>query len=203
MSSQKTFKSQGYCIVPNVISNELRDFVTQYALFDEMQDFNPGDSQTPHAHYKYADPATETLLLQLQTTVEEATGLTLYPTYSYFRVYRNGDDLKKHKDRVSCQISATLCFNYSYDDTKYQWPIIMNGEEVILSPGDMAIYLGNELPHWRTALDYDENVWQVQGFFHYVDVNGPHADFKYDKRESIGEFRKKSISKKSYITFTK
>jgi hypothetical protein len=206
MTNQQSFKDNGYCVVPSVISHELRDFVTQYALFDEMQDFNPGDSQTPGAHFKYADPATETLLLQFQKIVENNTGMSLYPTYSYFRVYRNGDDLKKHKDRVSCQISATVCFNYSYDSSKYQWPIVINGEEIILSPGDMMIYLGNELTHWRDKFTYDEDAWQVQGFFHYVDINGPYADYKYDGRDSIGEFKKKSmlpISNKSYIQFTK
>lgn len=185
--SIENFNKNGYCVVKNVISQELRDFVTQYALFDEMQNFNGiGDSQIPKAHYRYADPAMETLLLQIQSTMEKNTGLSLYPTYSYYRVYRPGDELKVHQDRESCEISATLCFNYNYEN--YSWPIYMEDNSVVLSPGDMVIYKGCDLKHWRNVLDLEQDdAWHVQGFFHYVNSNGPFANFKYDKRESIGE----------------
>lgn len=185
------FKENGYCIVKSAISDELRDFVTQYALFDEMQDFASeemqGRPQVPNAHSKYADPAMETMLLHLQKIMEENTGLKLHPTYSYYRVYRNGDELTKHTDRQSCEISATLCFNYDYDDKDYQWPIFMNETEVTLKPGDMVIYKGCDLPHWRKPFEYFKSCWHVQGFFHFVDANGPYTEFKYDKRNSIGE----------------
>lgn len=186
------FKTQGYTIIRNAISNELRDFITQYALFDEMQNWQPektfaNNSQVPNAHSKYADPAMESLLVHLHPIMEEHTGLKLFPTYSYHRVYRNGDDLKPHVDRPSCEISATLCFNYGYDDKKYQWPIFMEGKEVILNPGDMVVYHGEKLSHWREEFVYPEDTWQVQGFFHYVDANGPHTEWKFDKRNSVGE----------------
>lgn len=189
MTNQEIFKDKGYCIVKNAISEELRDFVTQYALFDEMQDFAPEGvgRQVQNAHSKYADPAMEVVLLHLHKTMEENTGLKLFPTYSFYRVYRPGDDLKIHKDRPSCEISCTLCFNYSYDDSKYQWPIYMNGNPVSLNPGDMVVYRGCDLDHWRDVFDIDEDVWHVQGFFHYVDQNGPYSDYKYDKRSTIGE----------------
>jgi hypothetical protein len=206
--NKEIFEKQGYVLVKNAISDELKDFVTQYALFDEMQDFNSesmqGMAQVPKAHSKYSDPAMESILLHLHSVMEENTGLTLYPTYSYYRVYRPGDDLKVHKDRPSCEISATLCFNYSYDDNEYQWPIFMDGSKVSLSPGDMVIYRGCDLEHWREEFVHNENVWHVQGFFHYVNANGPYADYKYDKRQSIGEKeekRPKQISQKSYIKF--
>ncbi|MDA9954284.1 hypothetical protein N9D61_08205, partial [Planktomarina sp.] len=103
----KKFEKNGYVIVKSAISNEIRDFVTQYALFDEMQDFTPDGSQVPKAHSKYGDPAMESLLISLQDVMEKNTGLTLFPTYSFYRVYRNGDELTVHKDRPSCEISAT------------------------------------------------------------------------------------------------
>lgn len=204
MTNQEIFKEKGYCVVKNAISNELRDFVTQYALFDEMQDFTPEGvgRQVQNAHSKYADPTMEVMLLHLHKTMEENTGLSLFPTYSYYRVYRPGDDLKVHKDRPSCEISCTLCFNYSYDDAKYQWPIYMAGNKVNLSPGDMVIYRGCDLDHWREMFDLNEDVWHVQGFFHFVDQDGPYADYKYDKREMIGQKQKTIISNTpSYITF--
>jgi len=199
------FEKNGYCIVRNAISNELRDFVTQYALFDEMQDFSPDNVQVQNAHSKYADPSMEVMLLLLHSLMEENTGLKLYPTYSYYRVYRPGQDLKKHVDRPSCEISATLCFNYSYDDTKYMWPIYMAGNKVELNAGDLVIYRGCDLTHWRETFDVeDKDAWHVQGFFHYVDVNGPNADWKFDKRNIVGELKNnqpKTKIEKSYIQY--
>ena len=191
------FSKKGYCLIKNAVNPELRDFITQYALFDEMQDFTPDGQQVPNAHSKYGDPAMETLLLNLHDLMQKHTGLELYPTYSFYRVYRPGDDLKIHKDRPSCEISATLCFNYSYDTEDYTWPIYMEGNQVKQNPGDLVIYKGCELDHWRDVFDLrDDNAWHVQGFFHYVDANGPYNDYKFDKRDSIGEV--KDIKKQSY-----
>lgn len=191
------FSKKGYCLIKNAVNPELRDFITQYALFDEMQDFSPDGQQVPNAHSKYGDPAMETLLLNLHDLMQKHTGLELYPTYSFYRVYRPGDDLKIHKDRPSCEISATLCFNYSYDTEDYTWPIYMEGNQVKQNPGDLVIYKGCELDHWRDVFDLrDDNAWHVQGFFHYVDANGPYNDYKFDKRDSIGEV--KDIKKQSY-----
>lgn len=198
----ETFSTKGYQLVKSAISDELRDIVTQYALFDEMQNFNSESMQNafqvPAAHSKYADPVMETLLLHLHPIMEKNTGLKLHPTYSYYRVYRPGDELEKHKDRPACEISTTLCFNYNYDDTKYSWPIFMDGYPANLKPGDMVIYRGCDLLHWRDLFDISEDVWHIQGFFHYVDVNGPFADWKYDKRSTIGEKYKPKMQK-NYI----
>lgn len=209
MNNQNFFKEHGYCIVRSAVSGELADFVTQYALFDEMQDYRGDDKQSLGAHSKYADPAMESMLLHLHSVIETNTNLVVDPTYSYYRVYRNGNDLKSHVDRPSCEISATMCFNYSYDDKNYTWPIFMDGNPVILAPGDLVIYRGCDLTHWREVFDIVDDAWHVQGFFHYVDKNGPHADHKFDKRTTVGEKLKPTTATdivsgpKSYIEFTK
>jgi hypothetical protein len=192
MSNYEIFSNKKYSVVRSVISKELRDFITQYALFDEMQDLtlergDPSTIQVPNAHSKYGDPAMETVLLNLKETIEVITGLSLLPTYSYYRIYRKGDDLKPHIDRPACEISATLCFNYSYDDKKYNYPIYIEGNEINLGPGDMVIYKGLELSHWRTSMEVGSDDWQVQGFFHYVDANGIYTEWQNDKRNTIGE----------------
>lgn len=192
MNNQQIFNEHGFCIVRNAISDDVRDIITQYALFDEMQNFKPEGHIpdaicVPNAHSKYADPAMESILLHLQQTIEENVGFKIDPTYSYYRVYRKGDDLKPHQDRPACEISATLCFNYDYDDSKYQWPIYMDGNAVVLYPGDLVIYRGCDLAHWREEFKCQEDNWHVQGFFHYVDQNGPHTSHKFDGRETIGQ----------------
>jgi hypothetical protein len=200
-TSEKAFKKNKYVVVKNAISKDLASFITQYALFDEMQDFTEDTSQVLGAHAKYADPVMESLLLKLHPLMEEKTGLTLLPTYAFHRVYRNGAELHPHKDRPSCEISATISFNYSYEGSGYEWPIFIDGTPIVLSPGDMAIYRGIELEHWRTAFDNKTDSWHVQAFLHYVDANGPHSEWKWDKRESLGSLIKETTSNKSYITY--
>jgi hypothetical protein len=50
--------------------------------------------------------------------------------------------------------------------------------------GDAVLYRGCDKWHWREP--YKEGKWQAQVFLHYVDQNGPHAEWKYDERESLG-----------------
>ena len=203
--SKTTFQKTGYTTVKNAISSELRDFVTQYALFDEMQNYNPDQVQVKGAHAQYADPAMEAMLLHLHPLMEKNTGLELDPTYSFYRVYRPGDELVKHSDRESCEISCTVFFNCQYNNEDYNWPIFIDGSAINQTPGDLAIYRGCDLQHWREPLKGSESNWHVQGFFHYVDKNGPYANFKYDGRPMIGELKNTptpTVSNKSYIVYT-
>jgi len=199
--SMKEFNEKGYTLIKGALNEELRDVITQYALFDEMQDFNADDSQVVGAHSKYADPAMEAMLLHLHPLMEKETGLSLYPTYSFYRVYRNGDILHPHRDRPSCEISTTVCFNYSYDDSEYTWPIIMDGNKVDMKPGDIVVYRGIDLEHARDEFTppSPEEDWHVQAFLHYVNADGEHSDWKFDKRELIGSL--KNENKKRYITY--
>lgn len=196
--SIKEFNEKGYTLIKNALNPELRDVITQYALFDEMQDFNPDGVQVPAAHSKYADPAMEAMLLHLHPLMEKETGITLYPTYSFYRVYRNGDILHPHTDRPSCEISTTICFNYSYDDSEYTWPIIMDGNKVDMKPGDIVVYRGVDLEHSRDKFTPPGDDWHVQAFLHYVNANGPFTDYKFDKRNSIGLLKN---NKKDYIKY--
>jgi hypothetical protein len=199
--SVKKFREKGYTLVKGAIKPELRDLITQYALFDEMQDFTPDESQVPKAHSKYADPAMEAMLLHIHPLMEKHTGLELYPTYSFYRVYRNGDILHPHKDRPSCEISTTVCFNYSYDDSEYTWPIVMDGNKVDMKPGDIVVYRGVDLEHSREEFTPPGDDWHVQAFLHYVDANGPYADYRYDQRNSVGELKNKKETK-GYIFYS-
>jgi hypothetical protein len=65
----------------------------------------------------------ETLLDESVTKVmEKETGLNLIPTYSYAKsLYKNGDILKRHKDRPSCEISTTIHLGGD------PWPIFIDG----------------------------------------------------------------------------
>ena len=157
------------------------------------------DIQVPNTYSHYADIAMETLLLKLQPIVEKESGLKLNPNYSYARIYKKGDVLHRHKDRFSCEISTTL--NLGGDE----WPICLSpyenigipnikknitpesnskGIKVILKPGDMLLYKGNEIEHWREPF-MGEDCAQV--FLHYNNIKTIGSDENiYDKRIHIG-----------------
>ena len=163
------------------------------------------DAQVPGVYSHYADPVMETLLMKVLPVMKEQTGLDLIPTYSYTRVYTKGSILWRHKDRPSCEISTTL--NLGGD----MWPIYIDptgqdniiksqytnkGEECIvkkgahsgnrvdLEPGDMLVYSGCELEHWRNEFTGD---MCAQVFLHYNHKNGPFAEKnKFDNRPLLG-----------------
>jgi PKHD-type hydroxylase len=57
------------------------------------------------------------------------------------------------------------------------------GKRVDINLGDLLMYRGEELVHWRPAF---KGKWQCQVFFHFVDANGPHAAQKFDGRPQLG-----------------
>ena len=58
-------------------------FNTEYGVWN--------DEQVPNTYSHYSDMAMETLLQTLNPKMESETGLKLYPTYSYARIYKKGD----------------------------------------------------------------------------------------------------------------
>lgn len=200
---KNNFKQFGYDLFENVIEKEIVDIISNTALFEEIQKFSPGDGQVPGAHSSYASPVMESLLLFLQNFIETKTDLNLYPTYSYYRVYRKGDILHPHTDRPSCEISASVCLNYSYNESKYSWPLIVNENKINMKSGDLVVYRGIDLNHSREEfLPPNDNDWHVQAFLHYVDADGKYSDLKFDRRQSVGYPRNTGITKKKYITYT-
>lgn len=137
------------------------------------------------SYARYADPLTETILYSSLEHMEEITGKKLHPTYSYSRVYVKGDVLKPHVDRPSCEVSVTVHVATNGEP----WPIWMKvrGKEPMsftLEPGDAVVYKGCEVTHWRGVADKTEV--NVQFMLHYVDQNGPNANYKFDTRPSLG-----------------
>jgi len=140
------------------------------------------DDQVPETPALYGEPCMEELLLTLLPSIEEASDLSLYPTYSYLRLYKRGDVLGRHVDRPACEISVSLSLGYEADSP---WPLWIEGPAgvsgVQMEPGDGLLYRGTECFHWREAFS-GTRVAQV--FLHYVDRNGVNAGWKGDKRQS-------------------
>jgi hypothetical protein len=208
-----SFKQNKYVVIKQAITKELADFCYEYfllkrkvtqTLFEKrmISPFNDmwgtfKDAQVPETYSHYADIVMETLLTKTHAVMEEKTELKLIPNYSYARIYKKGDVLYRHKDRFSCEISTTLNLGgdpwsifIEPDETKGKY-IDGNyvsdntvGIKVDLEPGDMLVYRGNILEHWRDAFE-GENCGQV--FLHYNDINTAGAQENiYDKRPHLG-----------------
>jgi hypothetical protein len=195
------FKKNKYQVIKKIISVELTDFIFNYFVLKKnavefMYENNIvhetgtlgtwKDVQVPNVYSHYADFAMETLLLKVMPILQEKTKLKLTPTYSYARIYEKGSILPRHVDRPSCEISTTL--NLGGDP----WPIFLDptggennkGIQIDLLPGDMLIYSGSDLEHWRD--EFKGNIC-AQVFLHYNNVNGKFKkDNLYDKRPLLG-----------------
>ena len=211
-----SFKKNKYTIIRQAITKDLSEFIAntfrmQKQVYDtcaKYRYFSPFEtilgvyegenSQIPNTYAAYANIVMETLMLKCQPQMEKATGLKLYPAYTYARIYKKGDVLERHKDRFSCEISTTM--NLGGDD----WPIYLEpdstkggrkpgvgyvsdntkGVKVDLKPGDMLVYRGCELEHWREKFKGKEC---IQVFLHYNNCKTPGAEENmFDRRPHLG-----------------
>lgn len=183
----ESFQKNGYVYIENVLNEELCSITTLYALLNEEQNFLEDKKQVEGAHSVYSDLLTESILFHLKDFMEINTGLELYPTCSYYRVYRDQNELRPHKDRPACEISATVFLGYDYGNQEYSWPIIINNKKIHMSVGSVVIYKGVELEHSRDKFDINNaDAFHVQSFLHYVDKNGPYVEWELDKRPGLG-----------------
>jgi predicted 2-oxoglutarate/Fe(II)-dependent dioxygenase YbiX len=187
----KNFLDRENCLQ---LVNELKNLVNQNKT--------TRDSQCPLSEAVHGAPIFDSLLEQLTPHFEQASGIKLLPTYAYARLYAPGEELKIHTDRPSCEISATVTLGFEGN----VWPIYMadhdetksveqrlgerdkpywlkNISRIDMEVGDAVLYRGQEKVHWREK--YTEGQWQAQVFLHYVDANGIHAEWKYDKRKRL------------------
>lgn len=180
------FERQRYAVVEGMISPAEAQDLRAYLEDSDARGNLTTDTFVPRAPCMYGDQRMEKLLDRLVPKMEFCTGLQLYPTYSYTRIYRKGDQLKPHRDRGACEISLSLNLGQEPDEP---WPLFLAGKDsqffaATLRPGDAVIYRGVELLHWRQPYA-GEKMSQV--FLHYVDRNGPNAHRKFDGRTALGQ----------------
>ena len=195
------FKKKKYQVIRGALSKELANFIFNYMMLqrdavdlmiknNKVNPHNPFmgnrvDRQVPGCYVSYGDWVMETLLQYMRPIMKVKTGLDVVPTYSYTRLYEKGNILHRHKDRPSCEVSTTLHLGGD------EWPIFLNpdptrgervgvnynptsdkGNQIDLKVGDMLIYAGCELEHWREPF---EGKVCSQVFLHYNHANGPFA----------------------------
>tara|TARA_R100001594_G_scaffold100964_1_gene135553 strand:- start:46 stop:687 length:642 start_codon:yes stop_codon:yes gene_type:complete len=209
------FKEKKYIVIKNAISYELANFGFNYLLLKRdavawmyqnnyLSEFTPGfgrwnDQQVPNTYSCYSDFFMETLMMKVLPIMQQYTDMNLIPCYTFTRVYKKGDILKRHSDRPSCEISTTLHLGGDpwtiFLDPTGQKTVIDEEKQIIkpnapkgipvdLEIGDMLVYSGCDLEHWREPFEGD-NCAQV--FLHYNNIDGPFGtQNNFDKRPMLG-----------------
>lgn len=196
------FRKNKYKIIKKALHDEAVELAFNYLLIkrqvhDTLKDsryiseFNVDygsrttDKQVKGGAYcGYGDILMDSLLLKLKPRLEKETKLKLNETYTYFRIYEKRNVLEYHKDRESCEISATLNLGGDPWAIYLEQPKTKKKIKVDLNPGDLVIYKGAELYHWREPFDGD---LCAQVFLHYNDAKSKQYEYlKFDKRKHIG-----------------
>lgn len=210
-SAAEFFETHGWVKIEKYISKEMCDFLYFYTklsakrlLYVEsvLDDYNSSqyrnvygtfeDSQAPSSFSSYGDLVFDTLLASSTQSISNIINKKLIPTYSYYRLYVEGNELVKHVDRKSCKISSTLCLGYDVSNVDQQmynnynwamWAKGFTGEEtaINLQPGDMIIYKGDQIEHWREKF---LGLNHSQLFLHYNESHDHNNLF--DDREELG-----------------
>ena len=186
--------------ITNALHKETCDYLTKWLKKCVETKEAVQDPQCPKSWSMWHHPITDKVLEEFLPRMEEETGKQLFPTYAYARLYQKGEVLKCHTDRPPCEYSATITLGHDGE----VWPFwaadsgedtdqgivgednkihrIKNSKKLTIEIGDAVIYKGCEVPHWRDSF---EGQWQTQIFLHYVEQDGPNAEWKYDKRSCL------------------
>ena len=176
------------------------------------------DEQCPNSFSVYHDPVLERVLEEFLPRMEQETGKKLFPTYAYARFYLEGEELLCHTDREACEYSVTITLGHDGE----VWPLyiadlgqdtdlgikgqdeeihrVKNQTKLDIAIGDGVIYKGCDAPHWREVL---KDGWQTQIFLHYVDQNGPYAEWKYDKRPALSHHQNSEVNEEIVYWFAR
>jgi hypothetical protein len=202
MRIEGDYQSQGYALIRELIPREVaRAFMAKLKsdLGNRPWPIHEGDvspilKRNAVEIYGNVYPPMQTFLWALTAPMEEVTGSKLVPTYDYFRIYREGDICRVHRDRPACEHSLSLTLDYS-DDAP--WPLEVGGggmegpqdvvaedfgqeatSSLVMQVGDAVAYRGTDHRHGRTMPN--PNAWSAHLFLHWVDRDGPHADQAFD-----------------------
>jgi hypothetical protein len=171
-------------IIKNVLPVDVVNFLTHHLLRmgqeHKLYNINHEDSQVPNSiSIEHHSPILDSVNEIVWPHIESILGEELIPTYSYSRVYQNGNELKVHRDRNSCEVSVSIQLGRSHH---YSWPIFVENKRYDLAEGDGVLYYGNDQFHWRNTCEGPEGYYSAQLFLHYVKANGKYTKHAGDNR---------------------
>jgi len=189
------------------IENDEQSFNAHFRAEDELTHSTP-EAQRKKSHGAYNFPPAVGLHTWLKNKLNGVLDINIQETYSYSRKYYRGASLTAHTDRPSCEISCTFPLAYNTDDNT-PWKIWLNnegnwincqnssGQEFIkshtqdvhrgtaleLDIGDVLLYQGPNIPHWRNTLVGDYSYHMFIHFFNQRSRMNSLAGFRYNEYE--------------------
>jgi len=185
-----------YIVVPNFISSSrAKDLAKQFKDYTDRYQLSE-DPQVPGSDAKFDYIPFVELLVEKNNVVTQLIGESVLPTYSYARIYKEGNVLPGHVDKPHCEISLTV----NLDCTEI-WNIWIESPDgrvnsVSLAPGDAMLYLGMVGRHGREPFE-GESCTQV--FLHYVRTNGPYFKYYFAKDHRYSDDMVKKTTKTTPI----
>jgi hypothetical protein len=163
MSTAEAFENNNYVVQRDLLDPDLVKFLSSY--YQSAREGQAGEFSVDWTSINgKGDACADVVLYSIKSKIEELTGLKLWPTYSFVRIYKKGDVVGRHKDGPANQVSCTMCI--SRDDV--DWPLgFSDGEtegSVVMKPGDGVIYRGFKLDHWRDKFIGNNQVQLIVGF---------------------------------------
>lgn len=157
--------------------------------------FNSPKNSIGKSDGAYCSPWGVALNRYLCDKLRGVLDIDIRETYSYTRKYDRGAYLSSHRDRPACEISTTVCLDYQTDDGK-PWVIWVDNSKnwvdhdvtktmqeqtqgipnrqrksipISLEVGDVLVYQGPNVAHWRDYLigDYSYHI-----FCHFFNAEG-------------------------------
>jgi len=198
----------GYLVEPIFIKEflpkQILNLIYTYSIikYGNQKQFKT-DIQTNALISEHSDYLMETLMDLSTPVIEQNVKKKLFPTYSFFRIYDKGSDLKTHIDRESCEYTVALCLgahpvdqpyeiflgekddnsDYKYFSNKNNLERYRIDYKFPMLPNNAIIFKGMNKLHWREQCQHDHF---ITVFLHYVDQDGEYKDFKFDKRSALG-----------------
>jgi|APGre2960657404_1045060.scaffolds.fasta_scaffold00161_21 hypothetical protein len=115
----------------------------------------------------FSDALQDKYTQRLQEKLESILVAPVEYQFNYSRIYFKDEILLPHKDKSNCKYNFSVTLDYYSGDV---WPLFLysNKEQQIiklsLDQGDVLLYKGTELLHWRTPFT---NTWQTQAFWFF------------------------------------
>lgn len=191
------FDEKGFVYLSDVIGKHDCNELVKYVFELHEQGQTQKDDQCPLSDSIYGCDIFDEIAVKISDPLSRQLGFILSPTYTYVRIYRHGETLTPHVDRPSCEVSGTLTLGFAPDNTV--WPIYFGSVQnyfgksesspITINQGDLVLYKGCEVPHWREEY---KGEWQVQVFFHFVRADGENQHLKFDGREMMSGIEEKT-----------
>lgn len=152
----KSISSKQYAVVRNVLPPLQVAVLRKYFRELEREGYLKVDhQQVREMRFKLENEAVCRFVhRQSSILFRKITREQVIPSFTYFSAYKEGSSLKRHTDRPQCKWNGSLMVDTSIDGAT--WPIFLevNKKKVAikLDLGDLVIYSGEKVPHWRPKI---------------------------------------------------